>query len=161
MRFVLAVAACLVLTATPASAGEPTNRLSRCVSEKMTAEDRGHLMRWLFSSFSRNNAVASLAIIPDAEREKVDRAVAAFFDKAILVDCRSEAVNALKADGTAAPVNVTVLLGTTAGADLGVAPEVQSENGRFAHHIDRAEWIELQSEAGVDLSLDAATGKPQ
>ena len=64
--------------------------------------DRLVLVQWIFSALSLHPAVRPLASITTEQRDALNERVAALFSRLLVDDCRKEAIDALKYEGSAA-----------------------------------------------------------
>lgn len=158
-KLVLAVAALglAVSLGTPVSAGIYTDDLSRCLVRSTSQADQAVLMRWIFAMFSASPVVSSMTNATDEQRKAADKQSADLFQRLVLVDCHSEAVNGLKFEGGAAFEVSFTTLGQVAVRGLMVDPKVGAEMQRFGSYFDEQKLQALRSEAGILPSSAAAT----
>src|SRR6476659_3954083 len=99
MRYFIIPAFLLGLTSANASAGVFTDDLSRCTIQKTSDADKTDLMRWMFASATRDPALASMTTLTQAQRDEINKTMAGIYNRLILVDCRAEAIAAIKNEG--------------------------------------------------------------
>ena len=136
---------------TSASAGVFTDDLSRCVIQKTTDSDKTQLVRWMFGAMTRNPDLASLANISQAQRDKINKGMADIYNRLILVDCRSEAIAAIKNEGIHSLFDSGQALGGAAANKMMSGPGNEAELGKWTDYMDKSGWTALAKEAGVDV----------
>ena len=143
VKFILPAALALAGIPTPASAGIYTDDLSKCVVRATTASDKQLLMKWMFSAFSSNPAIASLSKVAPGDHESFDKSMALIVERLLLSDCRKEAIDAIKYEGGSAIENSFNVLGEVAVRDLMSEPNTSASVGKFARSEEHTS--ELQS----------------
>lgn len=141
------MAACAIGAMPTASAGEYGDKLSACMHATLTADDKLMLTQWIFGALAAHPAVARMSVVTEAQRRESDVAMARMFERLLTKDCRSEAVNVLRLEGTDSFGNAFTALGVMAGRQIFEAPEVTSVAGRMAQHIDQKAIEKAFSEA--------------
>lgn len=135
-------------------AGVFTDDLSRCIIGKTSDADKVELMRWMFSSVTRDPALASMTTLTQAERDKINKSTAQLYDRLILVDCRSAAIAAIKNEGIEALHESGKALGAAAATKMFSSPAGQAELEKYSDFMDKEGWQALGAEAGVKLTED-------
>lgn len=148
-----AMAACAAGAVPTASAGEHGDKLSACMQATLTADDRRMLTQWIFGALAAHPAVAHMSAVTEAQRKESDAAMARMFERLLTKDCRSEAVNVLRLEGTESFGNAFTALGEMAGRQIFEAPEVTTMAGRMVQQIDQ--------KAIEKAFMDAAPGRPK
>ena len=136
-------------TAGAASAGVYSDDLGKCFVRASSAEDKTVLVQWIFSVMALNPSVKPLSNVTDSQRDGFNRRMGALTQRLFTVDCRKEAVDALKYEGSAAVEASFELLGRAATAGLVSDPSVSAHGGDFAQYVDKAAFDALFKEAGV------------
>lgn len=144
------VGSAIVMSSTAAQAGPESDRLSQCLIENASPKDQAALVQWMFSGLSVNPALRELADPTPATRDRLNKALAATFDRLALVDCRKELVAAAKVDGMAALSSAFEAMGKRAAEQLMSDPAAEKELQRFTEHLDQARWEALVAEAGLE-----------
>lgn len=137
--------------ASNAHAGIFTDDLSRCFVSKTSDTDRTALMRWMFSAMATDPALADLSQVNQAKRDLINKTAADLYSRLIFVDCRREAIAALKNEGAHALGEAGQVLGSTAARGLLNSPQGQAELSRFGDLTDKAKWKALGAEAGIKV----------
>jgi hypothetical protein len=152
MRFViLAITVAATVTSSAAEAGVLTDDLARCMVEKSSDADKTQLARWMFAAMSKDPSLANMANITQVDRDRLNKGTADLFSRLMLVDCRKQAVAALKNEGTDAFGEAGKVLGAAAAQKLMSSPEGQGELGKLSDYMDEKAWTALANEAGVTL----------
>lgn len=151
-RFVLGMA--ILLGAAPAAAqltfqappaGDP---LTACIVAHTGETDRTKLVRWVFAVITASPKVADLSEVTPARRDEFSKQTGALMTRLLTVDCRAEAVAAIKARGETAikssfgvlgqsameglmqdPAVAKAMLGIMAGADMRALGELMIDGG--------------------------------
>ena len=146
------LAAILLGASAPAQAGVFTDDLSRCLVEKSSDADRTAFMRWMFAALTRDPALADLAQVSEARRDRINRTAADIYGRLIFLDCRPEAVAALKNEGLNALGPAGQALGGAAARRLLGSPAGQAELRKFGELTDPQKWEALVREAGISAA---------
>lgn len=142
MRSLLAALAVTigVSAASPTFAGVYADDLGRCLVRKTSEADRVDLMRWIFGGWMLNPAVKPLANVTADQRTQFAKTAAALFERLMLTDCRTEALDGLKYEGDGVIRDAFKLLGEVAATGLMNDPAVEAELGQISQHLDEAKW---------------------
>ena len=148
LRTMLLFSALAALTS-PASAGVFGDDLSRCLVKKTSTDDEKVLMRWMFSAFSADPALAPLSNIRPDQRKQITADAARVYNRLLISDCRTEAVSALKSEGGAVLGPAFGTLGRSAANGLFRSPAAEAELDRLAEGFDDQALKKLFGEAGI------------
>ena len=151
------VAAFVVATlgvSSAASAGTYSDDLGKCFVRSTTADDKRALVQWIFAIMALNPSVKPLANITDGQRDGFNRQVGALMQRLFTVDCRSQAVDALKYEGNIAVESSFELLGKAAMSELLADPAVAAHGSEFIKYVDQDKFAAVMKDAGI------ATGSP-
>ena len=151
MRYFIIPAFLLGLASANASAGVFTDDLSRCTIQKTSDADKTDLMRWMFASATRDPALASMTTLTQAQRDEINKTMAGIYNRLILVDCRAEAIAAIKNEGFQAFGESGRALGAAAANKLMSSPAGQEELSKWVEFMDKKGWEALGTEAGVKI----------
>lgn len=149
MRFLGISAVMLCTLATPAGAGVFTDDLSRCLVNKSTETDQNAFMAWMFSAVSSDPTLQKFTTLDRKARDQIAANAAASFQRLLLVECRKEAVAALKADGEESITQSFGQLGRSASRQLFQSPQAQTELETLGKNFDEAKMNALAREAGI------------
>ncbi len=151
MRFAVISAVFLCALSSSAEAGVFTDDLGRCMVEKSTDADKTQLARWMFAAMSKDPSLAKMANITQADRDKLNKGTADLFSRLMLVDCRQQAIAAVKNEGTSAFGQGGQVLGAAAAHKLMSSPEGEAELSKLDDYIDKKAWEAFGKEAGVTI----------
>lgn len=116
---IAAVALLLCGVATPrAWAGLYTDALTKCLVQSSDSNDHGMLVQWMFAALSLHPMVAPMSAVTPQQREDANKKVEALFSRLLTYDCRAQALDALKYEGTSAVGASFRVLGQVAARDL-------------------------------------------
>lgn len=148
-RFLMAaVAAPVLLCGSAAYAGPYSDDLGKCMVRSSTEEDRGALVRWLFSSLAVHPSVKDMATVTPQQREDADHRVADLFSRLLFTSCRKETVEAIKYEGPSAMQSAFEVFGRVSFQALASNKDVSDRMGSFTKFIDQGEMVRLAAEAG-------------
>jgi hypothetical protein len=133
-----------------AQAGVYTDDLSKCLVKSSNDADRLVLVQWIFSGLSLHPAVQPLVSITTEQREAFNDKVAALLSRLLVDDCRKEAIDALKYEGSAALDASFQVLAQIASRDLMAEPHVvKGLNGLVTYLANDEKLISLLDAAGI------------
>ena len=93
--------------------------------------------------------VKSLSSVTPAQRSEFNRKTAALFERLLMVSCRSQAIAAIKYEGSAAIESGFGTLGNAAARGMMGDPAVVAELSGLAGFMDKAKLEALGKEAGA------------
>jgi hypothetical protein len=143
-----------LMASAPAQAGVLADDLSRCVVTKATDADNSALMAWMFSAISSDPKLQKFTTLDRSKRDAIDAEAANVFQRLLLVDCRKEAVAALKAEGYNSVVSSFGALGESASRQMFRSPEASAELEALGKHFDDEKLKALKREAGIPEDAD-------
>jgi hypothetical protein len=152
MRAVAVVALILLtgLHGPVAQAGVHTDDLSKCLVKSSNDADRSVLVQWIFSGLSLHPAVQPLISITTEQRDAFNEKVAALLSRLLVEDCRKEAIDALKHEGSAAFDASFQVLGQVGSRDLMTEPHVAKGLSGLATYLASDERLKsLLDAAGI------------
>jgi hypothetical protein len=147
--YYLAAALAVVAQPSVAQAGLYADEMGKCLVGKTNAADKTTLIQWIFSAMSASPAVKPMASTTPEQHAAHNRSGATLFQRLILVDCRAEAVAALKYEGPASLETSFQLLGQVAMRGLMTDPAVEQEMRGFATYFDQEKLQALFEEGGL------------
>ena len=136
-----------IALAPTAAAGPFGDALGGCLTTKATPEDHTKLVRWMFSAMSLHPDISSMSNVTPEQRTEIDKTMGELFMRLLTVDCRAEAVAAIKNEGPNAIATGFQTLGQIAGAGLMSAPEVAAGMSGLEANLDAQKLQELGAEA--------------
>lgn len=124
----------------PATAGEPTDALTRCIADSTSGRDRKDLARWVFTSMAAHPEIKPMSAISPATQDKLDQTLAALATRLITDDCKEESKAALNSDGEAAFEAAFGALGSMAMQELTANPSVKNSYTRYTKYLDKSKF---------------------
>lgn len=149
MRFLVLAGLMLCATGSSSEAGVFTDDLSRCIVAKASDGDKIELARWMFAAMSKNPSLSDMTNISQRQRDDLNKKTAELFTRLVVVDCRPQAVAALKNEGPHALGEAGQVLGAAASRQLLSSPEADAELGKMADFGDKSAWEALMKDAGI------------
>jgi hypothetical protein len=149
MRIIGISAALFAAFAAPAQAGVLADDLSRCLVTKATDADRNAFMAWMFSAVSSTPELQKFTTLDRAKRDQIATSAGSIFQRLLLMDCRKEAIAALKAEGENALTQSFGELGRAATQQMFQSPEAQTELRSLDKGMDEDKFKQLGREAGI------------
>ena len=145
-----AVATATLALAGTASAGTYSDDLGKCFVRATSEEDKTVLIQWIFAMMSLNPSVKPLTNVSDVQRDAFNRKMGALTQRLFTVDCRKEAVAAIKYEGAPVAFRTSFeLLGKAATSGLVSDPAVSAHAGDFSNYMDQTVFAGVFKEAGV------------
>jgi hypothetical protein len=111
-------------------------------------------MGWMFSAISADPQLQKFTTLDRAKRDELASSAAQVFQRLIFVDCRKEAVAALKAEGDDSLQQSFGQLGQSAVQEMFQSPEAQAELESLGKGFDDQKVKDLMREAGIAVKDD-------
>ena len=128
-----------VIAVSPATAGSATDALSTCMADNTTGKDRKDLARWIFVTMATHPEIQRFSNITEANRDELDKALAAMVTKLVTESCRTEAKVAIEEGGASFEAAFEVI-GKLAMQELMSNPSVNSSFTRYTKFLDKAKF---------------------
>jgi hypothetical protein len=146
-RTIAAIALALGLGAAGwAQASPATDEFGRCLVAHTDGADRASLMVWMFTAFSAHPAVKPYANVTDAQRGETARTMARLLERLVTVDCRKEALDAIRTDGPNSIRQAFQTLVQVAIEGLMQDPAVAKAMGQVTSALDMSKFQTLGQE---------------
>jgi hypothetical protein len=113
-------------------------------------------MAWMFSVVSSDPALQKYTVLDRQKRDGIAKTAGGVFQRLIVVDCRSQAVAAIKAEGKDAMIKSFGALGQAATVQMFQSPEANTELKSLDKGFDEEKLKALGREAGI---REEAAGK--
>jgi hypothetical protein len=136
-------------TAPAAQAGVYTDDLSKCLVKSANPADQQALILWIFAAMSAHPAVKPYTKVTDAQLQASNKQAGELMQRLLTIDCRPEAVAAIKYEGESAFTAAFSVLGQVAMRGLMADPSVTTAVGGISAGIDNAKLEALGREAGI------------
>lgn len=114
MKLKLSIISLLFLTYSTVFAGPFTDKLSICLVEKTTTDDKNKLIRWVYGAMSSHPIVKSLSNIPSEVGVKLNKDTANLFMDLLTNRCKEEAEKAIRYENKMAIQTSFAILGKVA-----------------------------------------------
>jgi hypothetical protein len=146
-RTLAAIGLALSLGAAGAAQASPaTDDFGRCLVKSTSSDDRTNLMVWVFTAISVHPAVKPYANVTDAQRTAASVATARLLERLITVDCKGEAVAAIRTDGPSSIQQAFSVLGQVAVGGLVQDPAVAKSMAQVTGQLDMSKFQALAAE---------------
>ena len=140
----------LTLAVAPqAQAGPAADALSKCVVGATSAQDRLVLTRWAFVVVSANPQFRSMSAVTEPMRDDANHRMADLLTRLVTVNCRAQAVAAVRTEGPQAVEGPVRALGETAARDLFTDPATLAGMAGFVKYLDTEKLIGLMKDTGA------------
>jgi hypothetical protein len=141
--------ALVIAAASQARAGPAADALSRCVVDATTAQDRAVLTKWSFVVVSANPELRSMSAVTDPMRDEANHRMRDLLTRLVTVNCRAQAVTAVRTEGPQAVEGAVKALGSSAARDLFTDPSTIAGMTGFVKYLDTEKLIGLMRDTGI------------
>jgi hypothetical protein len=145
-RLMACTAVVLTSLAAPVMAGDYQDKLTACLTQSATQDDKDALVRWIFLAMAAHPLTHDLATIPNDRKEAVMRTSGAVFQKLMTESCGAETMGTIKHEGTEALGKAFEVLGSTAIEGLLSHPNVDSTIAELTSYFDEKKFEKLVRE---------------
>ena len=132
-----------------ALAGVYTDDLGKCLVKSSSPQDQSKLVEWVFQAMALHPDVKPYATITPEQRDATNKVAAAMMERLVMVDCRKEAVEAMKYEGGSALESSFNVLGQVAMRGIMSNPAVSAGMSDFGKYFDMSKWADIGKEAGL------------
>jgi hypothetical protein len=129
-----------VAAVSSATAGPATDALSTCVADNTSGKDRKDLAQWVFVAMSAHPEIQPLSHVTEANRDELDKKLAALATRLVTENCQAEAKAAIKTEGPDSFKVAFGALGQLAMQELMSNPAVNEAFGRYVKYLDNAKF---------------------
>lgn len=129
-----------IMAISPAIAGTATDALITCVADNTTGKDRKDLARWVFVAMTAHPEIQPFSHVTEANRDELDKTVAALATRLLTESCRTEAKAAMEKEGSGSFNAAFGALGKLAMQELMSDPSVNLSFTRYAKYLDKAKF---------------------
>ena len=106
-------------------------------------------MAWMFSAISSDPALQKFTVLDRQKRDAIATTAGSVFQRLVVIDCRREAVAAMKAEGQDAMTKSFGALGQAATQQMFRSSEAQTELKSLDKGFDKEKLKALGREAGI------------
>ena len=117
-------------------AGPLGDEMAKCLVQSSNSKDNISLVRWIVRVYGEHpdsNDFISLSI---NDKEKIDKEIAALFNRLLLEDCKKETKMALNYEGDQVLFTAFRIMGQVAGRELNKEKNVAEAINKFLNYID-------------------------
>lgn len=125
-----------LLAPTHAEAGPYADELSKCLVSSTTAEDRHHLVKWMFCAMAQHPEVRSMSTVTPEQGEQLIAGTARLLERLLTESCLSQAKSAIEFEGPATLPASFKVLGEVAARGLFANPDVSAFSARIGTYVD-------------------------
>jgi len=126
-----------IISVSPAIAGPAADALTTCVADNTTGKDRKDLAQWVFVAMTAHPEIQPFSNVTEANRDELDKKMAALATKLITESCRTEAKVAIEKEGSESFKAAFGALGKLAMQELMSNPDVNTSFSRYTRYIDQ------------------------
>lgn len=126
-----------IISVSPAIGGSATDALTTCVADNTTGKDRKDLAQWVFVALTAHPEIQPFSNVTEANRDELDKRMAALSTKLITESCRTEARAAIEKEGSESFKTAFGVLGQLAMQELMSNPSVNLSFSRYTKYIDK------------------------
>jgi hypothetical protein len=126
-----------IIAVSPAIAGPATDALTTCVADNTTGKDRKDLALWMFVAMTAHPEIHPFSNVTDANRDEVDKKMAALATRLITDSCKTEAKAAIESEGSESFKAAFGALGKLAMQELMSNPSVRASFARYEKYLDK------------------------
>ena len=126
-------------------AGPFGDEMAKCLVESTNPKDNISLVRWIvrvYGEYPDSNDFINLSI---KDKEKIDKEIAALFNRLLLEDCKKETKMALNYEGDQVLFTAFQILGQVAGRELNKEKNVAEAINKFLNYIDTEKFEYLNN----------------
>lgn len=137
------LAGCFIAAATlsaPVLASDTAAALGSCLGDHTTGKDRKDLAQWVFAAMAAHPEIKPLSNVTEANREEMDRSMAALATRLLTENCRTEAKAAISTGGSAAIEAAFEVLGQLAMQEIMSDASVNASITRYGKYLDNAKF---------------------
>ena len=158
MKRLIAATACLagLMLSAPAQAGVYSDDLAKCLVKSTSDTDRIKLIQFMFAAIGANPGLKAMSNVTEMQRSDLVRDFAHLEERLLMVDCRTEAVTALRNEGQGVIESSFSVLGSSAMRVMMSDPTTQATFRSLGADLDKAKWAAFMKEGGVDSGASAA-----
>ena len=142
-KLFLGSALAILLVPGVAMAGPYSEKLSQCIADSATAQDKAHFMKWLFSAIAASKEVKPYVNITPAQLDQIYRDAAGALMRLMSQSCSSELSLAFRNEGAEATAGAFESLGEVAADQLFSDPDVDENMDGLLEYLDFDKLIKV------------------
>ena len=126
-------------------AGPFGDEMAKCLVESTNSKDNISLVRWIVRVYGEHPDSNDFINLSIKDKEKIDKEIAALFNRLLLEDCKKETKMALNYEGDQVLVTAFQIMGQVAGRELNKEKNVAEAINKFLNYIDTEKFEYLNN----------------
>ena len=126
-------------------AGPFGDEMAKCLVQSTNSKDNISLVRWLVRVYGEHPDSNDFINLSINDKEKIDKEIAALFNRLLLEDCKKETKMALNYEGDQVLFTAFQILGQVAGRELNKEKNVAEAINKFLNYIDTEKFEYLNN----------------
>ena len=126
-------------------AGPFGDEMAKCLVESTNSKDNISLVRWIVRVYGEHPDSNDFINLSIKDKEKIDKEIAALFNRLLLEDCKKETKMALYYEGDQVLFTAFQILGQVAGRELNKEKNVAEAINKFLNYIDTEKFEYLNN----------------
>ena len=117
-------------------AGPFGDEMAKCLVQSTNSKDNISLVRWIVRVYGEHPDSNDFINLSIKDKEKIDKEIAALFNRLLLEDCKKETKMALNYEGDQVLFTAFQILGQVAGRELNKEKIVAGAINKFINYVD-------------------------
>ena len=117
-------------------AGPFGDEMAKCLVESTNSKDNISLVRWIVRVYGEHPDSNDFINLSIKDKEKIDKEIAALFNRLLLEDCKKETKMALNYEGDQVLFTAFQIMGQVAARELNKEKNVAEAINKFLNYID-------------------------
>ena len=117
-------------------AGPFGDEMAKCLVQSTNSKDNISLVRWIVRVYGEHPDSNDFINLSIKDKEKIDKEIAALFNRLLLEDCKKETKMALNYEGDQVLFTAFQIMGQVAGRELNKEKNVAEAINKFLNYID-------------------------
>ena len=126
-------------------AGPFGDEMAKCLVESTNSKDNISLVRWIVRVYGEHPDSNDFINLSIKDKEKIDKEIAALFNRLLLEDCKKETKMALNYEGDQVLFTAFQILGQVAGRELNKEKNVAEAINKFLDYVDTEKFEYLNN----------------
>ena len=126
-------------------AGPFGDEMAKCLVQSTNSKDNISLVRWIVRVYGEHPDSNDFINLSIKDKEKIDKEIAALFNRLLLEDCKKETKMALNYEGDQVLFTAFQILGQVAGRELNKEKNVAEAINKFLNYIDTEKFEYLNN----------------
>ena len=126
-------------------AGPFGDDMAKCLVQSTNSKDNISLVRWIVRVYGEHPDSNDFINLSIKDKEKIDKEIAALFNRLLLEDCKKETKMALNYEGDQVLFTAFQIMGQVAGRELNKEKNVAEAINKFLNYIDTEKFEYLNN----------------